>query len=68
MISVASQPVILMLPYSYFEILTHCDNDPNGTLKGDGSEGLGVIELRDVSPKERPRLDKEEDPLQRQWP
>jgi hypothetical protein len=66
--SVASQPVILMLEHSNFEILTHCKSDPKGTLKGDGREGLGVIELWDVSPKERLRLDKQEDPVQRQWP
>jgi hypothetical protein len=66
--SVASQPVILMLEHSYFQILTQSNSDPKGTLKVNGSEGLGVIELWDVSPKERPRLDIQEDPLQRQWP
>jgi hypothetical protein len=66
--SVASQPVILMLPHSYVEILAHCKNDPNGTLKVDGSKGLGVTELWDVPSKERSRLDKHEDPVQRQWP
>jgi hypothetical protein len=66
--SVASQPVILMLEHSYFEVLTQCEGDSKSTFNGNGSEGLGIIELWDVSPKERPRLDIQEEPMQRQWP
>jgi hypothetical protein len=58
-LSVAAQPIELMLRRTYFEVFRQLKADPNRTIVGNRPHGSGVGELRDIPSKAEFRFEKQ---------